>query len=90
MSLFAVKEVPENVVLVGALDEAASYHFCMCNPPFFKDAAERHGGSSRSQLRPVAATFCPGSARETVVEGGEVAFVGRILEDSLQLKTRVR
>ena len=62
----------------------------MCNPPFFKDNAERYGGHSRSGRRPVAGTFSSGSRCETVTEGGEVGFVMRIVQDSIKLRTGVR
>ncbi len=62
----------------------------MCNPPFFKDRGERDSGQSRSGRRPPPSTVGTGSERETVVEGGEVGFVRRIVEDSLSLRDTVR
>ena len=86
-----VKVTPE-VVLVEAMDPTVpQYTFCMCNPPFFKDTEERLGGvASRSGRRPPAETFSCASTGEAITQGGEVAFSLRIIQDSLQLKNRVR
>ena len=91
MNCYAVVQVPESVVLVGAITEdEEEYDFCMCNPPFFKDAADLLSQTSPHGHRPLPCTFNTGSRGETVTRGGEVGFVGRILEDSLKLKKKVR
>ena len=50
----------------------------------------RYEGSQRTARRPAPPTFSTGSEGETVVEGGEVEFVRRIINDSLVLKTKIR
>ena len=87
---FVVEHVPETVVLSGVINPSLHYSFCMCNPPFFKDRGERDMGYSRTGHRPLPSTVCGGSEGETVVEGGEVEFVRRIVKDSLKLKSAVR
>lgn len=57
-----------------------TYHFSMCNPPFFDDMSEADTNPQ---------TSCMGSANEMVFPGGEVAFVGHLIADSLELRTRV-
>ncbi|PHH58813.1 hypothetical protein CDD80_1957 [Ophiocordyceps camponoti-rufipedis] len=62
--------------------------FVMTNPPFYaseEDLLE----SARRKARPPW-TACTGSRTEMVVEGGEVAFVGRMVDESLVLRQRVR
>ena len=75
------------------MDEKAEYSFCMCNPPFFQDSVDREGDrSNRTGTRhsPPSSSMSKMADHETVTEGGEVQFVGRILMDSLNLRTKVR
>ncbi|RCI08986.1 hypothetical protein L249_5016 [Ophiocordyceps polyrhachis-furcata BCC 54312] len=65
-----------------------SIDFVMTNPPFYASEAEMLE-SARRKARPPW-TACTGSRTEMVVEGGEVAFVGRMLDESLVLGRRVR
>uniref|UniRef100_A0A1I7TNM0 U6 small nuclear RNA (adenine-(43)-N(6))-methyltransferase n=2 Tax=Caenorhabditis tropicalis TaxID=1561998 RepID=A0A1I7TNM0_9PELO len=79
------------------------FTFCMCNPPFFekfdKDdrfcqepsvSGETYSNRVDSDIRtsPHSATFA--SMAELYVEGGEVAFVNRIIDDSVFLRERVK
>ena len=50
----------------------------------------RYEGSQRTSHRPAPPTFSTGSEVETMVEGGEVEFVRRIISDSLTLRTQIR
>ncbi len=75
--------IPPEAVRVGnTLD------FCMCNPPFYSSKEELEDGA-KTKARP-ANSVCTGSANEMVVQGGEVAFISRIIEESLTLRKRVR
>lgn len=85
-----IVQVPEDTLLLGSLDDHQQYHFCMCNPPFFKDGEERYGGVARSGNRPVPSTVNTGGVSETITSGGEVEFVQRIIRDSLQLGTKIK
>ncbi|XP_057840111.2 uncharacterized protein LOC131049995 isoform X2 [Cryptomeria japonica] len=68
-------------VLLGVIREGEDFDFCMCNPPFF-ESMEQTGANPR--------TACGGTMEEMVCPGGEQAFITRIIEDSIQLKERVR
>ncbi|CAL5060693.1 unnamed protein product [Urochloa decumbens] len=68
-------------VLVDVVKESESFDFCMCNPPFFESIEE-------AGLNPK--TSCGGTAEEMVCHGGELAFVTRIIEDSVSLKNSFR
>lgn len=70
-------------------------YFCMCNPPFYSDIVELKtlsllGKRNRSGKRPQPKSCPTGSAHELVVNGGEVQFVGQIIEESCKLKERIR
>lgn len=56
----------------------------MCNPPFFKtdDMTKLKKNPPRN-----AATGCE---RELFVEGGEQKFISRLIDDSIELKDRVK
>lgn len=62
--------------------------FTMTNPPFYESEAEMLKSASKKDRPPHSA--CTGAPVEMVCEGGEVAFVSRILEESLFLKERVQ
>jgi 23S rRNA A1618 N6-methylase RlmF len=63
----------------GEADELPS--LVMCNPPFFEDAGEAAQHPGRHTVI---------SASEAATAGGEAAFVGRIVAESLVLRRRVR
>lgn len=73
--------MPKPHILVGVVKESESFDFCMCNPPFFESIEE-------AGLNPK--TSCAGTAEEMVCPGGELAFVTRIIEDSVSLKNSFR
>ena len=92
LSVDAVKLVAKDSMLKDVMDPPPTrYDFTMSNPPFFKDEKERLGGlGSSCGVRPVPSTFSTGTGQETVTEGGEVGFVQRMIEDSLELRDRIR
>lgn len=60
----------------------------MCNPPFYESKAEMLTSAATKQRPPF--TACTGSEIEMVTSGGEVAFVSRMIEESLVLQDRVQ
>ncbi|KAI2640906.1 hypothetical protein GGS26DRAFT_586898 [Hypomontagnella submonticulosa] len=62
--------------------------FVMVNPPFYTSEAELLG-LARQKSRPPN-TACTGAPIEMVCDGGEIGFVGRIIDESLALRERVR
>nr|CAD7428013.1 unnamed protein product [Timema monikensis] len=89
--LILVKSVSHTVVLKGALEEDHSYDFCMCNPPFFSAESELNPSvKRRSPNRPPPRNGLTGSLQEVLVMGGEVAFIKRMIEESLELKTTIK
>ena len=77
-----------DVVLAEVVTEGEHYDFTMCNPPFFADKSEMVG--NRSGCRPQPSSVCTGTDSETVTSGGEVAFVGKMIDDSLKLGSRIK
>ncbi|KAG7641519.1 unnamed protein product [Arabidopsis thaliana] len=75
------KSFIEPAVLLGVVKENETFDFCMSNPPFFETFEE-------AGLNPK--TSCGGTPEEMVCNGGEQAFVSRIIEDSAVLRQRFR
>lgn len=59
----------------------------MTNPPFYASSEELSASAAKKSLLP--STACTGAPVEMVTSGGEVEFVGRIIEESLVLRERV-
>ncbi|RDL30837.1 uncharacterized protein BP5553_10182 [Venustampulla echinocandica] len=62
--------------------------FSMCNPPFYESKADMLTSAAVKQRPPF--TACTGSENEMVTPGGEVAFVSRMINQSLVLRERVQ
>ncbi|KAF4447097.1 23S rRNA (-N6)-methyltransferase [Fusarium austroafricanum] len=65
-----------------------SIAFTMSNPPFYGSEAELLESAKKKSRPPF--TACTGAKVEMVTNGGEVAFVDRILKESLVLRERVQ
>ena len=74
--------VPLDELGIEAMD------FVMVNPPFYTSEFELLD-LARLKSRPPNSA-CTGAPIEMVCEGGEVGFVSRIIEESLELRTRVQ
>lgn len=59
----------------------------MCNPPFYASAEEMQASLAAKSKPPHAA--CSGAEVEMITDQGEVGFVGRILEESLECREEV-
>ena len=66
----------------------AKFAFCMCNPPFFGDESEYSASQEGGSVNPFTGG-CNATDLERYVQGGEVAFVGQIIRDSMVLLDRV-
>eukprot|EP00249_Psilotum_nudum_P018251 c26713_g1_i2 orf=144-1733(+) len=74
------KEYNGPLVLCGIVKEFEKFSFCMCNPPFFESIQEAGANPH---------TACGGTLEEMVCPGGELSFITRMIEDSLQLKGQI-
>ncbi|XP_065080257.1 U6 small nuclear RNA (adenine-(43)-N(6))-methyltransferase [Ochlerotatus camptorhynchus] len=80
------KKFCENI-LTGFMEGQEELDFCMCNPPFYEDEiSESENRTSRRKEPSNAATGCD---QELRIEGGELRFVERIIDESLKLKERI-
>ncbi|EAQ88458.1 hypothetical protein CHGG_05077 [Chaetomium globosum CBS 148.51] len=72
------------------LDEAGvqSIDFVMMNPPFYTSEDDMVSSAKKKARPPMSA--CTGAPVEMVCEGGEVAHVGRLLRESLVLRSRIQ
>ena len=62
--------------------------FTMCNPPFYESTNEMLESAASKQRPPF--TACTGSSNEMVTPGGEVAFVSRMIYESLAIRDGVQ
>lgn len=62
--------------------------FVMTNPPFYTSEADMQASYNGKHMAPSA--VCTGSVNEMICPGGDVGFVLRILEQSLQLREKVQ
>ncbi|MFZ1613413.1 MAG: 23S rRNA (adenine(1618)-N(6))-methyltransferase RlmF [Holophaga sp.] len=86
---------PEKIFL-GLLEDQEQFDVCLCNPPFHASPQEAREGSQRKwqQLGKNTGTCTPpvlnfgGQGRELWCEGGEAAFIGRMVKESTTIPTR--
>ncbi|GAP91868.1 putative duf890 domain-containing protein [Rosellinia necatrix] len=74
--------IPVSDAGMGAID------FVMVNPPFYTSDAELLELAAQKSQPPH--TACAGAPVEMVCEGGEVGFVGRMIDESLVLRDKVQ
>lgn len=64
--------------------------FCMCNPPFFSSSDEVNSSENRTGSRKRPRSRNSGTQSELIFEnGGELGFVRKILNESLELEAKV-
>ncbi|KAK7044830.1 S-adenosyl-L-methionine-dependent methyltransferase [Favolaschia claudopus] len=62
--------------------------FTMCNPPFYSSHEDVAASAEAKEFEPNA--VCTGADVEMITEGGESAFVGRMVIESVDIGTRCR
>ncbi|KAM5484936.1 putative 23S rRNA (adenine(1618)-N(6))-methyltransferase [Microsporum audouinii] len=60
----------------------------MCNPPFYETQEEMLQLAEEKQHEPLS--VCTGAETEMITPGGEVAFVNKMIEESLRLREAVK
>ncbi|KAJ1304728.1 hypothetical protein OPQ81_005866 [Rhizoctonia solani] len=76
--------LPENLSQIGIQHVT----FSMCNPPFYSDMEEVNRSAEGKEYDPHA--VCTGALVEMVTPGGEVAFVQRMIDESMGLRETCR
>ncbi|KAK1133799.1 hypothetical protein K0M31_011587 [Melipona bicolor] len=85
-SIIKVCKVNGSTILKEIIKENNVYHFTMCNPPFFEIE-----GSSEKVIKRLPPRNAPtGNKIELTVEGGERAFVTQMIEESVEIKDKVK
>ncbi|KAG7208917.1 hypothetical protein KM043_015097 [Ampulex compressa] len=84
--LITVHLVDGQNLLKDVIEDDKVYQFTMCNPPFF-DVGE-NADKTEKELPPRNAPT--GSEQELTTEGGEKQFVTKIIEESLEIKDRIK
>ncbi|KAG8966200.1 hypothetical protein FRC03_012318 [Tulasnella sp. 419] len=64
------------------------FDFTMCNPPFYSSKDDMLRSAEGKEFDPHA--VCTGAEVEMITEGGEIAFVKRMIAESLILRERCR
>lgn len=79
---------PDDPLIPSQQLEFTALDFVMNNPPFYSSADDLLASAASKSRPPHSA--CTGADVEMVTPGGEVAFVTRIIEESLLLRDKVR
>ncbi|KAK0407303.1 hypothetical protein QR680_019126 [Steinernema hermaphroditum] len=92
----------ESTILTEAVNAALceGFTFSMCNPPFydFEESSRKYSMDENNACentvteggRPAPRSATVARLNELATEGGEVAFVLRMIEESMELRTRIR
>ncbi|XP_076653769.1 uncharacterized protein LOC143359610 isoform X2 [Halictus rubicundus] len=83
--LIKVSKVDGQTVFRDIVKEDEIYHFTMCNPPFFETE-----GSERVAKRLPPRNAPTGNESELTIQGGERAFVAQMIDESLEMKEKVK
>ncbi|GJQ09286.1 hypothetical protein GpartN1_g1077.t1 [Galdieria partita] len=76
-----VRKVSQGQILRGIVKGTDSFHFAMCNPPFFSDMSEASVHPFRVKT---------GDERQMVTSGGEVSFIAQMAEESVEFSQNIR
>ncbi|RAU32810.1 MULTISPECIES: 23S rRNA (adenine(1618)-N(6))-methyltransferase RlmF [unclassified Pantoea] len=80
-------------IFSGVIHKNERYHAVMCNPPFHASAADAAAGSQRKVrnlgLKQNAPLNFGGQQTELWCEGGELAFIGRMIDESVALGSSI-
>ncbi|CAH1985585.1 unnamed protein product [Acanthoscelides obtectus] len=88
-SLITVIKVSQDTLLKEVDTEKVD--FCMCNPPFFGSVHELNPYySARKTSRPRPKNSFCATVNEVVVQGGEVEFITKLINESKELGTKIK
>ncbi|RPD52939.1 S-adenosyl-L-methionine dependent methyltransferase [Lentinus tigrinus ALCF2SS1-7] len=83
-----VQADPDGGILAPLERSDVTYDFTMCNPPFYASREEVIQSAEAKEFEPNA--VCTGADTEMITPGGEANFVGRMVQESVQLRDRCR
>lgn len=81
-------------IFTGVIPAGQFVHLTMCNPPFYASAAEANAASARKWANLAKAHSTEqrnfaGQPHELWCDGGELAFISQMINESLQFKQQV-
>lgn len=79
-------KVEGDTIFKGVIEEDKIYHFTMCNPPFF----ETEGSPEKVEKRLPPRNAPTGNKTELTIQGGERTFVTQMIEESAELKDKIK
>ncbi|XP_046825269.1 U6 small nuclear RNA (adenine-(43)-N(6))-methyltransferase [Vespa crabro] len=85
-NLIQVIKVDKNKILKETIEENETFHFIMCNPPFF----ETEDTSDKVIKQQPPRNAPTGSNKELSIEGGEKLFVTKMIEESIQIGEKIK
>ncbi|KAG8224346.1 hypothetical protein J437_LFUL004302 [Ladona fulva] len=88
--LIEVKKVERETILKEIIDEDKTYDFTMCNPPFFANEQEITEYENRTAVRKTPSNSLTGTVGELVFPGGELAFIKKMVQESLTLRDKIK
>ncbi|XP_011646547.1 U6 small nuclear RNA (adenine-(43)-N(6))-methyltransferase [Pogonomyrmex barbatus] len=86
-NLIEIITVNSNRIFKDTMQNDKVYDFSMCNPPFFE--SEDDGFDKVAKILPPR-NASTGNDGELKTEGGEVAFVTRMIEESVEMQDRIK
>lgn len=78
--------VNSDSIFKDAVEEDKVYNFSMCNPPFFENEVDDERVAKALPPRNAPT----GNEGELKTKGGELAFVTRMIEESIELGDRIK
>lgn len=78
--------VPKETILSKLMHNEENYSFVMSNPPFFETDHDLKKQNKRLPPRNASS----GKESELIVEGGEISFIMRLIDDSMIFKERIQ
>ncbi|GJE92247.1 S-adenosyl-L-methionine dependent methyltransferase [Phanerochaete sordida] len=78
----------DSIFPAAAFQSTQGIDFTMCNPPFYGSREEVLSSAEAKEIGPSGA--CTGAETEMITPGGEVAFVRKMVQESLQLRESCR
>lgn len=89
------RQIDKNAIFSGVISNNEAFDITLCNPPFHMSAKEARAGSlrkvknlTRKAVKQPVLNF-GGQNNELWCEGGELAFISRLIRESLQFKDQV-
>ncbi|MGX9240476.1 23S rRNA (adenine(1618)-N(6))-methyltransferase RlmF [Pantoea dispersa] len=87
------RQKQESAIFAGVVHKNERYHAVLCNPPFHASAADAAAGSQRKVRNLGLGKQSPlnfgGQHNELWCDGGERAFIGRMIDESVALGDRI-